>query len=234
MDSQLEDVTCFTSFLQQGVEVPIASSQFDEQSFMGSDFQESASNKKRGCNFTTGEDNLLVSSCLNNSLDAVEWKNPDWQQPRIESLHKSGISKEDNIQDARKINENDNERPIGRKAAKERKRLSQSLFADGSSLSSAILELKDEKKKAHIEKMMSKALSIQSATDQRDALLDIQKAQLAKAKEGNHIKSEKLKFLQSKEEMEIMMKDTSSMTPEQKEYFQMRRMKILRRNNELS
>ncbi|GAA0168279.1 hypothetical protein LIER_40533 [Lithospermum erythrorhizon] len=88
-------------------------------------------------------------------------------------------------------NENDNERSIGRKAAKERKRLSKSLLADGSSLSSAISELMDEKKKAHIEKMMSSALSIQSAIDQRDALLDIQKAQLAEAKEGNRIKSEK-------------------------------------------
>ncbi|KAG9152074.1 hypothetical protein Leryth_021212 [Lithospermum erythrorhizon] len=117
---------------------------------------------------------------------------------RIESLHKNGVSKEDNIQDARKMynsiekqpfrfdhcwdllkneqkwldreativsckrkstmsrslpalvsedatdelmassNENNNERPIGRKAAKEGKKSGKSLLGDASSLSSAL------------------------------------------------------------------------------------------------
>ncbi|GAA0163548.1 hypothetical protein LIER_19385 [Lithospermum erythrorhizon] len=43
-------------------------------------------------------------------------------------------------------NENNNERPIGRKAVKERKKSGKSLLGDTSSLSSAISELKDEKK----------------------------------------------------------------------------------------
>ncbi|GAA0150246.1 hypothetical protein LIER_09229 [Lithospermum erythrorhizon] len=113
-------------------------------------------------------------------------------------------------------NGNNNERPIGQKTAKERKKSGKSLLGDASLLSSALSELKDEKKKAHNEKMMANALSIQSTTDARAELLQIRKAQLLEAKEGNRIKSEKLKFLQSKEDMEIMMKHTSSMTPEKR------------------
>ena len=130
--------------------------------------------------------------------------------------------------------ENHNERPIGRKAAKERKKLSKSLLGDTLSHSSALSELKDEKKKAHNEKMLANTLSVQSITEQRSQLLEIQKAQLFEVKEANRIKIQKLQFLQSKEDMEIMMKDTSSMTPEQKEYIQMRRMKIQRGNIDLN
>ncbi|GAA0140987.1 hypothetical protein LIER_35314 [Lithospermum erythrorhizon] len=65
--------------------------------------------------------------------------------------------------------ENSNEVPIGRKVAKEMKKMS--LSSDDSSFSTNLSNLRDEKKKAHDEKM----LNYNSTTEQRAELLEIQK-----------------------------------------------------------
>ncbi|KAL6541285.1 hypothetical protein OROHE_010993 [Orobanche hederae] len=192
---------------------------------------------------------------------------------QIERMHRSGVSKEDNIQDARKmfqelnkqpfrydhcwdllkfeqkwiqrsdnvvppkrkaplpctsshepidlsedtheVNETNNEIPIGRKAAKDRKKSSKCGIKDFKVLSNAFLEMKNEKRKNHEDRMMK----YDTSCEQRVKLLEIQEAQLLAMNEGNRIKSEKLKLEQNKADEEIMMKDTSSMNLVQQEYF---------------
>ncbi|KAL6578929.1 hypothetical protein OROMI_009145 [Orobanche minor] len=130
--------------------------------------------------------------------------------------------------------ENFNKRPGGRKAAKEKKRL----LGDVSGFTTILCELKDEKQKSRVEKIEKINLSI----EQKSEFLQLQKSHLSEAREANRIQNEKLQMQsrieneklqleRDREDMNIMMKDLSSLDEEQKKYFQMRRMEILGRVN---
>ncbi|XP_057774784.1 glutathione S-transferase T3-like [Salvia miltiorrhiza] len=136
-----DDISNFTTLLQQGSQVLMENGSFD----MSSDVTKTSSVDKRGKNFNSDEDKLLVSAWLNTSLDAADgnnmkgdrfwkrietyytqWKNADWPSrtrsslnhrwgiiqhdvnkfcgflTQVEGLHRSGVSNEDNIQEARR------------------------------------------------------------------------------------------------------------------------------------
>ncbi|KAL6535220.1 hypothetical protein OROMI_026594 [Orobanche minor] len=130
--------------------------------------------------------------------------------------------------------ENYNKRPGGRKAAKEKKKL----LGDVSGFTNILLELKDEKQKSRVEKIEKVNLSI----EQKSEFLQLQKSQLLEAREANRIQieklqmqsrieNEKLQLERDREDMNIMMKDLTSLNAEQKNYFEMRRMEIMIRKN---
>ena len=123
-----------------------------------------------------------------------------------------------------------NERPIGRKLAKERKRTSKA--ADMSGLASVLAALKEEKQKVHSEKIERTSASNQHKSE----FLQIQKSQLMEAQLANQIHNEKLRLQtvklrleQDKEDDSIMMKDLSGLDYEQRKYFERRRLEIQQR-----
>ncbi|KAG9157814.1 hypothetical protein Leryth_000008 [Lithospermum erythrorhizon] len=138
--------------------------------------------------------------------------------------------------DLHAISEDDNdERTPGKKAAIEPKNVGKTLLSDDSTLSNGFIELGNEDEKVDEEKILKF-----NPTSEQSEFLEIQKAQLFEIKECNRIKNEKikleaskLKLQQSKEDVEIMLKDTSAMDPEQREYFRIRRIEILRRTSAL-
>ncbi|KAL6578928.1 hypothetical protein OROMI_009144 [Orobanche minor] len=325
-----DDSSNFTTLLQQGSQVSMENGSFD----LLHDVTKSSSAEKRGKNFNSDEDKLLVSAWLNTSLDAadgnnmkgdhfwkriesyyIQGKNVGWPArtrsslnhrwgiiqhdvnkfcgflTQVEALRRSGVSNEDNIQEARRwylgivksafrfdhcwvllkdqekwksrdqlcgikrkksstssnystletvnlgeecddVNkENFNKRPGGRKAAKEKKRL----LGDVSGFTTILCELKDEKQNSRVEK-------INLSIEQKSEFLQLQKSHLSEAREANRIQNEKLQMQsrieneklqleRDREDMNIMMKDLSSLDEEQKKYFQMRRMEILGRVN---
>lgn len=134
--------------------------------------------------------------------------------------------------------DNRNEQTIGQKDAREKKRSFKNLLTDVSGFTKALSELNNEKRKDRAEKMEK----INLANKQKYEFLEIKKAQLLHAQETNriqseklqlmyHIENEKLKLEREREDTSIMMKDLSSMDPEQREYFQKRRMEILGRKS---
>ncbi|KAL6560578.1 hypothetical protein OROGR_004137 [Orobanche gracilis] len=88
-----------------------------------------------------------------------------------------------------------NERPIGRKLAKERKRASKNPNLDIPGLTNVLASLKEERQKKN-----------NLSNEQRSAFLQIHKAQLLEAQVANRIQSEKLRLEQDKEDDGIMMK----------------------------
>ncbi|KAL6547359.1 hypothetical protein OROMI_023080 [Orobanche minor] len=93
-----------------------------------------------------------------------------------------------------------NERPIGRKLAKERKRASKNPNLDVPGLTNVLSSLKEEKQK-----------KTNLSNEQRSEFLQIQKAQLLEAQVANRIQNEKLRLEQDKEDDSIMMKDLSGL-----------------------
>ncbi|KAL6525460.1 hypothetical protein OROHE_015767 [Orobanche hederae] len=118
------------------------------------------------------------------------------------------------------VDENDgpsgNQRPIGRKLAKENKKQAKSIRTEVSAgFASVLTEFKDEKQKHHAEKIEK----INIANEKKTEFLQIQKSQLLQAEEANRVQNEKLKLEQDREDASIMMMDVSSMDPQQAEYF---------------
>ena len=114
------------------------------------------------------------------------------------------------------------ERPIGKKAKKEKLKKRKNCDDVVPMLSSKLDEIKEEKRKMHEEKKESMRI----ASEERRAAMHIASEE---RRELIHIKEEKNKVEKRKMEDELMMKDTRTMDPEQKEYIRLRRLEILER-----
>ncbi|XP_030949957.1 glutathione S-transferase T3-like [Quercus lobata] len=114
------------------------------------------------------------------------------------------------------------ERPIGKKA--EKKKLKKRKNCDDviPTLSSQFDEIKEEKRRMHEEKKESMRIALE---EQREAMRIASEEQ----RELIRIKEEKNEVEKRKMEDELMMKDTRTMDPEQKEYIRLRRLEILER-----
>ncbi|KAL4600906.1 hypothetical protein ACB092_11G233500 [Castanea dentata] len=125
------------------------------------------------------------------------------------------------------------ERPIGKKAEKEKLKKRKNCDDVVPILSSQLDEIKEEKRRMHEEKMESMHIALKErrelmciASEERRELICIKEE---KNEELIHIKEEKNEVEKRKMEDEIMMKDTRTMDPEQKEYIRLRRLEILER-----
>ena len=103
------------------------------------------------------------------------------------------------------------ERPIGKKAEKEKLKKRKNCDDMVPILSSQLDEIKEEKRRMHDEKKESMRI----ASEEWRELI--------------HIKEEKNEVEKRKAEDEIMMKDTRTMDPKQKEYIRLHRLEILER-----
>ena len=103
------------------------------------------------------------------------------------------------------------ERPIGKKAEKEKLKKRKNCDDVVPTLSSQLDEIKEEKRRMHEEKKESMHIAL----EERRELI--------------RIKEEKNEVEKRKMEDELMMKDTRTMDPEQKEYIRLRRLEILER-----
>ena len=114
------------------------------------------------------------------------------------------------------------ERPIGKKAENEKLKKRKNCNDVVPMLSSQLDEIKEEKRRMHEEKKESMRI----ASEERRAAMHIASEE---RRELIHIKEEKNKVEKRKMEDELMMKDTRTMDPEQKEYIRLRRLEILER-----
>ncbi|XP_065638528.1 glutathione S-transferase T3-like [Quercus suber] len=144
------------------------------------------------------------------------------RQPATQSSHPFASSinlDEDNDE----TNTNETlERPIGKKAEKEKLKKRKNCDDVVPMLSSQLDEIKEEKRRMHEEKKESMRIAL----EERRELMCVASEE---RKELIHIKEEKNEVEKRKMEDEIMMKDTRTMDPEQKEYIRLRRLEILER-----
>ena len=113
------------------------------------------------------------------------------------------------------------ERPMGRKAAKERARKSKSKLSEDNNSSSTYFiklfeEMKEEKKK-----MAEKKVTFM------EKMVVVEQEKLVVEQEKVAIEQEKVQLEQMKEEQKIMLIDTSVMPPIQAEYFKRLQMEIV-------
>ncbi|KAL4600897.1 hypothetical protein ACB092_11G233200 [Castanea dentata] len=125
------------------------------------------------------------------------------------------------------------ERPIGKKAEKEKLKKRKNCDDVVPILSSQLDEIKEEKRRMHEEKKESMRIALEErreliciASEERKELIRIKEE---KNEELIRIKEEKNKVEKRKMEDEIMMKDTRTIDPEQKEYIRLRHLEILER-----
>jgi hypothetical protein len=114
----------------------------------------------------------------------------------------------------------DLERPLGKKAEKERLKKRKSQDNMVSSLATKLDEIKEEKKKIHEEKMESMRI----ASEERRETIRIASEE---RRELIRLKKKKIEVENAKMENEIMMKDLSTMDPEQREFIRICRFEIL-------
>ncbi|KAL0004983.1 hypothetical protein SO802_012544 [Lithocarpus litseifolius] len=114
------------------------------------------------------------------------------------------------------------ERPIGKKAEKEKLQKRKNCDDVVPILSSQLDEIKEEKRRLHEEKKESMRIAL----EERREFMRIASEE---RRELIRIKEEKNEVEKRKAEDEIMMKDTRTMDPEQKEYIRLRRLEILER-----
>ena len=114
------------------------------------------------------------------------------------------------------------ERPIGKKAEKEKLKKRKNCDDVIPMLSSQLDEIKEEKRRMHEEKKESMRIALK---EQREAMCIASKER----RELIRIKEEKNEVKKRKMEDELMMKDTRTMDPEQKEYIRLRHLEILER-----
>ncbi|XP_050259816.1 glutathione S-transferase T2-like [Quercus robur] len=114
------------------------------------------------------------------------------------------------------------ERPIGKKAEKEKLKKRKNCDNVVPTLSSQLDEIKEEKRRMHEEKKESMRIA-----------LEVRREAMCIASEERRklirIKEKKNEVEKRKMEDELMMKDTKTMNPEQKEYIRLRRLEILER-----
>ncbi|KAL0009718.1 hypothetical protein SO802_004826 [Lithocarpus litseifolius] len=114
------------------------------------------------------------------------------------------------------------ERPIGKKAEKEKLKKRKNCDDVVPILSSQLDEIQKEKRRMHEEKNESMRIVL----EERRELMRIASEE---RRELIRIKEEKNKVEKRKVNDEIMMKDTRTMDPEQKEYIRLRYLEILER-----
>ena len=114
------------------------------------------------------------------------------------------------------------ERPIGKKAEKEKLKKRKNCDDVVPILSSQLDEIKEEKRRMHEEKKESMRIAL----EERREFMRIASEE---RRELIRIKEDKNEVEKRKAEDEIMMKDTRTMDPEQKEYIRLRRLEILER-----
>ena len=114
------------------------------------------------------------------------------------------------------------ERPIGKKAEKEKLKKRKNCDDVVPTLSSQLDEIKEEKRRMHEEKKESMRIALE---ERREAM----RIASEERRELIRIKEEKNEVEKRKMEDELMMKDTRTMDPEQKEYIRLRRLEILER-----
>ncbi|CAL5393767.1 unnamed protein product [Camellia sinensis] len=319
MDSQTPTDAYFTNLLQGGSnllgefmmkspnQIGQCSSQHGEvagqESQLSPQIESTTKKSQRGGNFSTEEDNLLVSAWLNTSLDAIHgneqkhktYWNRVWEYfhkyktftsernqnslmnrwstiqlgtnkfcgffAQIESMHQSGVNEQDKIGKAKLMYQEfqkasfpfehcwnvlryqpkwleesinlseddvshdayvDLERPLGRKAEKERLNKRKSKDSAGSNYAGILNGIMEDKKKANDKKMeiLEKAC-LQELEQER---IRIMKEEI---QERFRIKQEKIRAEQLKEDERIIMMDTNGLTPMQQQYYLHRQMEIL-------
>ena len=114
------------------------------------------------------------------------------------------------------------ERPIGKKAEKEKLKKRKNCDDVVPILSSQLDEIKEENMRMHEEKKESMCIAL----EERRELMRIASEE---RRELIRIKEEKNEVEKRKVEDEIMMKDTRTMDPDQKEYIHLRCLEILER-----
>ena len=114
------------------------------------------------------------------------------------------------------------ERPIGKKAKNEKLRKRKICDDVVPILSSQLDEIKEKKRRMHEEKKESMRLALE---ERREFMHTVSE----EGRELIRIKEDKNEVEKRKAEDEIMMKDTRTMDPEQKEYIRLRRLEILER-----
>ena len=125
------------------------------------------------------------------------------------------------------------ERPIGKKAEKEKLKKRKNYDDVVPILSSQLDEIKKEKRRMHKEKKESMRIALEErrelmhiASEEWRELIRIKEE---KNEELIRIKEEKNEVEKRKTEDEIMMKDTRTMDPKQKEYIRLHHLEILER-----
>ncbi|CAL5332421.1 unnamed protein product [Camellia sinensis] len=275
MDSQTPTDAYFTNLLQgesnllgefmmkSPNQIGQCSSQHGEvagqESPLSPQIESTTKKSQRGGNFTTEEDNLLVSAWLNTSLDAghgneqkhkTYWnrvweyfhkyktfnseRNQNYLMNRwsttqlgtnkfcgffaqIELMHQSGIEainlEEDDVSHDAYV---DLERPLGRKAKKERLNKRKSKDSAGSNYAGLLNEIMEEKKKANDKKMeiLEKACLQEQEQNRINQELEQERIRIMKEKiqERFRIKQEKIRAEQLKEDERIIMMDTSGLS----------------------
>ena len=114
------------------------------------------------------------------------------------------------------------ERPIGKKAEKEKLKKRKNYDDVVLILSSQLDEIKEERRKMHEKKKESIRIALE---EQREFMC----IAFEEWRELIRIKEDKNEVEKRKAEDEIMMKDTRTMDPEQKEHIRLRRLEILER-----
>ncbi|XP_050288896.1 glutathione S-transferase T3-like [Quercus robur] len=114
------------------------------------------------------------------------------------------------------------ERPIGKKAEKVKLKKRKNCDDVIPTLSSQLDEIKEEKRRMHEEKKESMCIALE---ERKEAM----RIASEERRELIRIKEEKNEVEKRKMEDELMMKDTRTMDPEQKEYIRLRRLEILER-----
>ena len=114
------------------------------------------------------------------------------------------------------------ERPIGKKAENEKLKKRKNCDDVIPTLSSQLDEIKEEKRRMHEEKKESMRIAL----EERREFMRIASEE---RRELIRIKEDKNEVEKRKAKDKIMMKDTRTMDPEQKEYIRLRRLEILER-----
>ena len=125
------------------------------------------------------------------------------------------------------------ETPIGKKAEKEKLKKRKNCDDVIPTLSSQLDEIKEEKRRMHKEKKESMHIALEERRESM-RIASEERRELIRIKEEKNeklicIKEEKNEVENRKMEDEIMMKDTRTMDPEQKEYICLRCLEILER-----
>ncbi|KAK4569016.1 hypothetical protein RGQ29_004424 [Quercus rubra] len=125
------------------------------------------------------------------------------------------------------------ERPIGKKAEKEKLKKRKNCDDVIPTLSSQLDEIKEEKRRMHEEKKESMRIALKERREAMHIALKERREAMHIASEERRelirIKEEKNEVEKRKMEDELMMKDTRTMDPEQKEYIRLHHLEILER-----
>ncbi|CAL5414910.1 unnamed protein product [Camellia sinensis] len=174
---------------------------------------------------------------------------------QIESMHQSGVNEQDKIEKTEKkktsatsspfaptainLSEDDVshdayvdlERPLGRKAEKERLNKRKSKDSAGSNYAGILNGIMEDKKKANDKKMeiLEKACLQEQEHNRINQELEQERIRIMKEEiqERFRIKQEKIRAEQLKEDERIIMMDTNGLTPMQQQYYLHRQMEIL-------